>query len=291
MTKRLVFVHGRAQQDKDPAALKKEWVDSFRDGLAVSSLDLPLADADIRFPYYGDTLRDMAEGRDHVADVIVKGVEQDELERAFMQAVLQQVLEKAGVSDAELVAAAGAEVIEKGILNEEWLHGILKAIDRYVPFASGASIALATHDVYQYLRNPAVTRRIDDGVKQAMLPDVPTVVVSHSLGTVVAYRLLKQQGEALGWKVPLFVTLGSPLAVEKIRSLLAPIGHPPCVGKWFNAMDERDVVALYPLDKRNFKIAPPIENKTDVRNFTENRHGIAGYLADAEVAKRIRAAL
>jgi hypothetical protein len=67
--------------------------------------------------------------------------------------------------------------------------------------------------------------------------------------------------------------------------------HPPGIGKWFNAMDQRDVVALYPLNKKNFGIDPEVENKTNVLNHTRNRHGIAGYLDDEEVAKRIHDAL
>ena len=62
----------------------------------------------------------------------------------------------------------------------------------------------------------------------------------------------------------------------------------------FNALDQRDVVALYPLDSVNFPLdpaVPAIENKRDVRNKTDNRHGITGYLDDAEVARRIHEAL
>ncbi|MGZ4895289.1 MAG: hypothetical protein ACXVJ0_02545, partial [Candidatus Angelobacter sp.] len=73
-----------------------------------------------------------------------------------------------------------------------------------------------------------------------------------------------------------------------------PIRCPECASEWFNAMDERDVVALYPLDPNCFPldpINPAIENKRDVRNNTTNRHGIGGYLNDKEVAKRIYDAL
>jgi len=49
--------------------------------------------------------------------------------------------------------------------------------------------------------------------------------------------------------------------------------------------------ALHPLDSVNFNISPSIENKTDVNNHTDNRHGIAGYLDDATVAIQIRNAL
>ena len=110
-------------------------------------------------------------------------------------------------------------------------------------------------------------------------------------------RALRQQGNGSGWKVPLLITVGSPLAITEVRSTLRflnPIRCPECVSAWFNAMDKRDVVALYPLDSTTFPLDPPmpaIENKTDVRNRTGNRHGIAGYLDDAEVARRIHQAL
>jgi hypothetical protein len=56
-------------------------------------------------------------------------------------------------------------------------------------------------------------------------------------------------------------------------------------------MDERDVVALYPLDAANFPVDPPIENKRDVDNPTSNRHGISGYLSDPVVARRLHEAV
>jgi hypothetical protein len=89
----------------------------------------------------------------------------------------------------------------------------------------------------------------------------------------------------------LFVTPGSPLAVSTIRRKLQPHRHPPCVRRWFNAMDERDAVALYPLGAEHFPIAPAIENKTDAENLTANRHGIAGYLSDPIVARTIHDAV
>ncbi|RTZ48109.1 hypothetical protein EKL30_03905 [Candidimonas sp. SYP-B2681] len=59
-------------------------------------------------------------------------------------------------------------------------------------------------------------------------------------------------------------------------------------------MEERDVIALYPLDDRHFPLGPAdpsTENKRDVRKKKENRHGISGYLDDKEIAKRIYDAL
>jgi hypothetical protein len=291
--RQLVFVHGRAQEHKDAIALKGEWIAALGQGLAKSGLELPIAETAVRFPYYGQALFDLVSGvpAGQAAEVIVRGVESDVEEHAFAQAILDEVQTKAGITDDQIASVVEGNVVERGAFNWKWVQGVLRAIDRYVPLGSGASIALFTHDVYHYLRNPGLRDTIEAGVRQGFERGVPSVVVAHSLGTVVAYNLLRREGAAMGWEVPLLVTVGSPLAITAIKRALAPVKHPECVGHWFNALDERDVVALYPLDGGHFPIHPGIENKTDVRNHTENRHGIAGYLDDPVVARRIYEAL
>ena len=37
MSKQLVFVHGRAQENKDSIALKAEWIEAFNEGLKNAS--------------------------------------------------------------------------------------------------------------------------------------------------------------------------------------------------------------------------------------------------------------
>jgi hypothetical protein len=299
MSRQLVLVHGRAQEHKVATALKAEWLDALEEGLGKSGLKLPIAESDVRFPYYGDTLFDLVDGKsaDEAAAVIVRGEAGDSEEERFTRAIMREIQAKTGITDAQLAEVAGQEVVDRGPLNWEWFQGFLKAVDRYVPYGSGNSIALFTHDVYQYLKNSAIRDTIDNGVSNAIARDVETVVVAHSLGTVVAYNLLRQQGDARGWNCALLVTLGSPLAIGEIRKTLrnlSPIRCPSCVKRWFNAMDERDVVALYPLDTACFPLdpaAPAIENKRDVQNKTSNRHGIGGYLDDKEVARRIHDAL
>ncbi len=295
MKRQLVFVHGRAQQQKDSIALKAEWIEALEEGLAKSGLNLPIAEEDVRFPFYGDTLYDLVEGKsqDAAADVVVRGEDTSDAETRFARAIIEETRRKLGLTDAQLVAMGGQEVTTRSPLNWEWVQNFLKAVDRHVPQGSGASIALFTHDVYEYLKNPGVRTTINAGVRAALTPGIETVVVAHSLGTVVAYNLLRREGKASGWKVPLFVTVGSPIAVTAIRKTLKSFDTlrcPECTSQWFNAMDERDVVALYPLDTEHFPLdpaEPSIENKRDVKNNTTNRHGISGYLDDRVVAKRI----
>jgi hypothetical protein len=106
---------------------------------------------------------------------------------------------------------------------------------------------------------------------------------------VVAYNVLRTERRAL--QVPLFVTVGSPLGVRAIRDQLVPLRYPRPAAAWYNAYDPRDVVALYPLDSRNFPVTPSVQNAGRVNNRTSNRHGIVGYLDDPDVAKRVLDAL
>lgn len=293
MNYQLVFVHGRSQEHKDAVNLKSQWIAAWTEGLQKNGLQIPIAESQIRFPYFGQTLYDLVNNvpDDKLAEIVIKGAGDDEKAKAFMVSVIEEVRQGAGITHAQVAAATDQDVGEKGVLNWGWVQGVLTAIDQHVPGGSGASIALATRDVYEYLGNPGIRDSIETGVSAAITPGIPTIVVGHSLGTVVAYNLLRREGTALGWKVPLFVTVGSPLGVTAIKKALRPIQFPACATKWYNAMDDRDVVALYPLDAQRFDVNPAIENNTGVRNQTENRHGIAGYLNDKEVAKRIYDAL
>ena len=295
--KKLILIHGRAQEDKDSIALKAEWVDAWKKTAQAAGLQVTMVDTNIRFPYYGDTLRDLVKGLPlgEAARIVIRGPASGEpqhvskAQQEFAARIIMEIAEKRGIASDEIAEASGQSVAERGPLNWKWVLGILRVLDKRDD--GGKAIALFTNDVYQYLKNPNVQQVIDDGVSDALERDVETVVVAHSLGTVVAYRLLALRGAERGWKVPLFITLGSPLAVTAIKEALEVRRHPQCVDHWFNAMDPQDAVSLYPLDTEHFKVDPQIENKTSVRNPTPNRHGISGYLGDADVARRMHAAL
>src|SRR5262245_35921821 len=123
--RQLVFVHGRAQQNKDAVALKAEWLDALTEGLAKSDLTLPIPEQDVRFPFYGDTLYDMVDGKTagEAAAVIVRGIDIDADEKRLAQAIIEEIRQKAGVTEAQLSEVAGQDVVNRGPLNWEWLQG------------------------------------------------------------------------------------------------------------------------------------------------------------------------
>jgi hypothetical protein len=293
MARQLVFVHGRSYAHPDAAALKTQWLETLAEGLAKSGLTLPIADSDVRMPYYGATLAQVLESSDAPTSAapIVERAVADETRQTFFAEVLDELRSREGIDMARLEAIGGPAVLERGPLSAAWLEGILAAIDASVPGTNAARIAQAVDDEYCYLHETAFRQAINDDVRRAIALGRPTVVVGHSLGALIAYQLLCDDPRANQWVIPLFVTLGAPLGLSAIRKRLNSVAHPPCVGHWLNAIDPRDTVALHPLTVDRFDVEPPVDNKVDIDNDTVNRHGIEGYLADAGVAAQIHAAL
>ena len=124
-----------------------------------------------------------------------------------------------------------------------------------------------------------------DLVREAIPAGVPVVLVSHSLGTVVARDLLNDA--TLRDRVMLWVTAGSPLGLDAVqKNLLTPGARNPGVS-WVSAYDVHDIVALgHPLLP---SWGPPL---VDVKvDNGDSPHSIERYLSHPEVAGPIGTAV
>ena len=284
--RRLLLVHGRDQQGQNPDALRQMWMDALKRGATALGKTIP-AGLEVAFPYYGDTLDAFTRDVPLTSEVRTRGdFDQDAFLR-FQEQVAEEVRQRAGVSDNEIDTQYGSNPKPRGPQNWEWVQAILRAIDKHGAGFSQMTLELVTRDVYLYSTRGGVRDEINAMVARELTLE-PTVVVGHSLGSVVAYNVLRSDPRTL--QVPIYITVGSPLGIRAIRDQLRPL-RPPAAGSWYNAFDDRDVVALYPLDSGNFPIQPAIANYGRVKNETSNRHGISGYLADPDVAGQILSAL
>jgi hypothetical protein len=285
----LVLVHGRGQQGLDPVKLKTEWLNALSQGAQVNGRSLS-HDVEVAFPYYGDVLERFTRQADIplTSDVKSRGGDTDDEFLVFQAEVAEAVRQWAGVTDAQVDLEYGNNPKAKGPLNWEWVQAILRALDKHDGGMSQAALESFTRDVFLYATKAGVRDEIDEIVGSS-ISEMPTIVVGHSLGSVVAYNVLRSDRRSL--RIPLFITVGCPLGVRAIRDQFRPLRFPAPVNVWYNAFDPRDVVALFPLDKANFPVVPEIENYSLVKNGTDNRHGIAGYLDDPIVAKRLLDAL
>lgn len=282
---RLVLVHGRSQEGKDSQALKRVWMDGLIVGLEAAGLG-GIDAHEVVFPFYGDDLAAMvAEIHETVDDAVTyKGGDADAAPLDGTQVeLLQEVL-----TDGEIAFETEGRVTHKGLMNTALAHALARAADR-TSFGHNF-LKVWTEDVALYLSNRAVARRIDDRV-QASIGDQPCVVVAHSLGSIVAYRVLRAMGRAA--RVRRLITIGSPLGLQTVRNLLSPPVRtfPEGVESWVNAFDVKDIVALHPLDAKTWPVDPPITNHAGVANHMDNHHNISGYLDDPYIAAAIHEAL
>jgi hypothetical protein len=193
------------------------------------------------------------------ADIQADGVQPaDEL----LTLAQRMAAEAAVVDDTTLIKEGNLE-----LLPSKWLrtHAIqlvtrtfFKDVHRYFFSDSGREIRDRMHEQLRNLTGAAV-------------------VVSHSLGTIVAYDTLHEMAEA-HLDVPLLVTLGCPLGIQEIQDhVRRPLDVPPGTARWRNVADLFDVVAL---DKTIADEYAPNERCEDlvVKNQTANHHSISGYL-------------
>jgi len=286
---KLVFIHGRGQQKIDKNDLKEVWISTLKKGLDKSGLSLP-KNIKIEFPYYGDLLEELSNSSANkkLAENIIARGEENYVEASFYYDLVTEIAENADITGEDIEKNYVPNMKEKGPLNWGWVQAILTTLDQ--TFLGSWSIEKFTNDVFLYLTKPGIQNKINEYVSES-LDGEKCVVVGHSLGSIVGFNILRKKKDAFVTK---YVTVGSPLGLEAIKSKLeSPILMPESIieGKWFNAYDDRDCVALNPLNKKHFNVEPAIVNKSNVNNETKNRHGIIGYLNDSEVAKVIYDAL
>ena len=280
---RLVLVHGRGQAGNKAEQLREDWLKALNYGLTAARLaDLDVT-ADVQMPYYGDLLDELTRPLTPPAAGIALGADGggDNIE----DDLIVEIAKRSGITDADI--ASELPYVELGVRESRLAQAAGRALTKRGPRFADWVMGRLTPDVHAYLTLLHVRAAINSLVSDCL--DQPSVVVGHSLGSIVAYWVLTESGTAT--TVPLLVTLGSPLGMDTVKNRLPqPLGKPAGVKHWFNAADERDGVALFSrLDRDTFPAE--IDNLSDVHNPPEDAHGISGYLADPVVARRILEAL
>jgi hypothetical protein len=166
-------------------------------------------------------------------------------------------------------------------------------------------------DVHHYLFDashsprPGIEFRVQAEIRSRMLDALrrgaaeagPHVVVSHSMGTVIAYDCLKRVPDCP--PIDVLITLGSPLGRHEIPDELTPAwtlddGYPNrVVDSWVNVFDRLDpVVGVYPHLKYLYRRSGE-ESVVDVneQNWGTWRHDISKYLHGEQLRRYLAGAL
>lgn len=163
------------------------------------------------------------------------------------------------------------------------------AYDRSHP--GGQVTALIEHlrEVHLYLTDGDLARRVRGCVLEAA-SDLTTVVIGHSLGSVIAFDLLRL-GElaapgTVGAGVRMLVTCGSPLAIPTVRRAMGlqdqELMTPPGI-RWLNVFDPGDAVT----GGAGLALAAPNVIDAKVANGLIQPHAATRYLRTVPVAQAV----
>ena len=284
---KIVLIHGRAQGGRSSQQILEQWVPGLKAGMHAAGLTLDPS-IPIVAPFYGDVLDSMSEQAIRFRpEVVTRGTPPSGDVDEVTAAMIEQMAIRAGLDFDQVLEEENVSVVERGPERWGWVQALARRLEAKYPWLARTVIGKVTSDVKSYIDFPHIQDAVHD-IVVPVLGDGPTVIVSHSLGTVIAYwSLVEHMPNA---DVPLLITAGSPLGLNTIKKRLPqPLRIPHGVQRWLNVTDQEDIVALHPrLDQDTF--IPGIENVDDVENG-EDPHAIERYLSDPRVARAIHAAL
>ncbi|QKZ24650.1 hypothetical protein HUT05_06460 [Streptomyces chartreusis] len=312
----LLFVHGIGGL-RDTATDRRRWLEA----LAAGARDAGMADAisgltqgwlaDVTFANYSSLFNLRGAQGDAVREL-------DAAEVTFLAGLLEAMLEELAEQcsaerspqDARVIADArfqldaavlgrqsqGVGEIGRGLVGVTTTMLRLPGVRQAAQWMNGWAILSQLSQVGRYLDRRVRKVELGAAVRSRVLEDLdparPLVVISHSLGTVVAYEALHEYGGG----VPVWITLGSPLALGAVvldRLVPRPASCPPNVAQWLNFWDRDDVVVGRP-HLANW-IGP---SKNGVKAVTERvdsrglwTHTATKYLAHGAVARPVIEAL
>ena len=304
----VTFIHGIANKPPAPELLR-----IWRNTIANASDPLPLGDLGVSssLVYWADLLYEQPETDlsayegvlENTAEAIDGGGDAPAVtpmspeEAAFLEGLRHKMT---GLSDLELEAedAPAVPTQPQGALERvplpwfikrRFLKAFLRDVHHYlfdVTYAPGGGTPVP---IQQTIR-----RRFLDALEAPMVTR-PHIVVSHSMGTVIAYDCLKRLPDCV--PVDGLITLGSPLGLDEVQDKLQPEwnrsdGFPQTkvAGRWVNLFDRLDPVCGFdPKLANDFRRggSAAVED-TAVQNDGAWRHSITKYLRQPEFNRTLR---
>ncbi|MGY1409208.1 MULTISPECIES: hypothetical protein [unclassified Luteimonas] len=289
---RMILVHGINQQGKSARKIHDDWLDALHASYARQGPD-PLARLSrIEAAFYGDTLETLSSAK-VTSQAIALGAEEasDDFDEFALDALKQMAL-RMGVTEQMIQDEAATTVVAQGAgIHKKWVKAIARVVEKVSPLRGTLALRVLGQ-AHAYIRNQHVHDEVNKLVRPLFEDDEPAIVVSHSLGTIVAYSMLREFARnGRPRQSPLLVTLGSPLGIDSVRKGFAkPRTRPDNVQRWVNGADPEDFVALQgELTGHTFGLG--VTNYPDFENGHDDPHSIVGYLGDPRIAREIADAI
>jgi hypothetical protein len=298
---RVVGIHGIGQTYKGAQILKNEWFPPLNDGI-VAAGGTKLRDDEFGMVAYGPVFRPSKAkaGDPHVDPETLNEDEAEWLLEIWTEAARLSA-EHRGANDPErdedpTIQGPGGNYKRTPGFVQAALRILSKS--RFGEHLGTDVLVFGLRQVREFLHSPSTKQKVLDAV-DAVVTSQTSVIVAHSLGSVVAYEALCRTPPS--WNVHTLITIGSPLGIANVVfPWLTPrptdnpgqrppnkIGIRPPVARWVNIADRGDIVALE-------KTLAPLfgGNVEDVVVYNGwKSHASARYLTAPEVGAAVAAAL
>lgn len=282
MRSRIIGIHGLNDKPA-PLVLKRWWRQSLQEGLA-RNCDLPGTTFDFQMVYWADLehAESVAPDDDPEPYKRMKG------EGPFMRhsGSLQRKLAALGLEGfGKLADALARAPVLSGLVEQ--------VVEKRAP------------DLFRYQNDAVLRRTIRERflvvLRKAQANDLRTMLVAHSMGSLIAFDVLLAHPEL---RIDHMLTVGSPLGLGEVkahsRREFGRLQVPEGVGRWDNFSDQRDPIAAldmrlasdFPANSRGVAISDHrVRNLYVAPSGKANPHKIYGYLRTPEVSVTVAAFL
>ncbi len=318
----ITFIHGIANKPAQDA-LHRIWLDALA---ADDGVDLPVNGVESQMVYWADVMYDQpvraGESLESLAEEAVAGEAggvAEDVDMSWMAGLSKEEQQFVAEITGEVMAKASAEVVTTvpvvttqadgtrqesvgferiplpWIVKEPLMKMLLRDVHHYLfNVENRPRPAGPTYRVRDEIRNRFVTalNRVTDAQR-------PHIVISHSMGTVVAYDCVKRVADCP--RVDGFLTIGSPLGLDEVQDKLRSEGGGPgwtrrdgfpsekVSGRWANVYDKFDpVVGFDPQFANDFQQnGQRVVEDVNEQNFGRWRHDISKYLGGKKLRKLV----
>ena len=303
MTKELYLIHGRDFKPSE-AELKKNWLAALKHGIKrdyPQQADKLLKNIKIKFIYYGDEsnsfLRNIGRRYDS---------ENDQEDRKNCLKLLKQY-SKGDFTEENYDDVPGSSPFKEGLADS--FAGLLNLFG-----VADNIITKVAPDMKEYWNHDSafgsnVRMSLSKQLSKSLHKDNDILLISHSLGTLIAYDVLwkfSHYGEyehIKDKKLSCLLTLGSPLGDETVKDNLKGASakklrkYPTCIKKWVNVAAEDDYISHDQSIQNDFEdmiSAGFVDSIVDHRIFnlaerggSSNPHHGGGYLIHPTISKTV----
>ena len=200
---RVVGVHGVGHQFAGENTLRAEWLPALKDGLARAGRCLA-SDDDFACVFYGNLFRPAGKA------VIDQPLDASDVAEDWERELLELWWREAARVDPAVRRPDERTKLRTPNIVQRALDALSQS--RFFVGLAERALILDLKQVRRYLDEPAVRRAACASIDQAIGSDT-TVIIAHSLGSIVAYEALCAHP---AWPVRTFVTIGSPLGITNL---------------------------------------------------------------------------